>query len=574
MAAGDVVNTAARLQAAAPVNGVLVGETTYRATRDVIEYRGARAGRRRRARPSRSRSGRRVAGALAARHGSRAAHACAARRPRARARRARRRVRPRARRIASRSSSRSSACPGIGKSRLVGELFPRVERSRRSSSGGGQGRALPYGDGVSFWALGEMVKAQAGHPGERHAGGREREARAKRRSARSPRTTRLGRAAPACRSSAVAQPTRAATAGRELRGMAPVLRGRSPSSARSSSSSRTCTGPTRGCSTSSTTSPTGRPACRSSSSARRGPELLDRRPGWGGGKLNVDDARADAARRRRGRADHPRASSSRRCCRPRRSRRCSSAPAGTRSTPSSSRGLLRSAAPREDLPLPETIQGIIAARLDGLEPRRSGCSRTPRCSARCSGPAPLRRSRSSTPRGWSCAALARAQGPATPRAALSRRRRGRVRLPPRARPRRRLRPDPARGARREARRAPPPGSRPRPGRRPRRARRASLRRGARARDRYRRTSPRFADRARVAFRRAGDRALRSVRCPAAERFYADALASWPDDDERPHLALRARTSPVPCRRRRCAVARSTSTHSRRSARSKAPPRPA
>ncbi len=38
MAAGDVVNTAARLQSAAPANGVLVGESTYRATRDVIEY--------------------------------------------------------------------------------------------------------------------------------------------------------------------------------------------------------------------------------------------------------------------------------------------------------------------------------------------------------------------------------------------------------------------------------------------------------------------------------------------------------------------------------------------------------
>src|SRR3989441_13123754 len=31
MAAGDVVNTTARLQSAAPVNGILVGETTYRA---------------------------------------------------------------------------------------------------------------------------------------------------------------------------------------------------------------------------------------------------------------------------------------------------------------------------------------------------------------------------------------------------------------------------------------------------------------------------------------------------------------------------------------------------------------
>ncbi len=38
MAAGDVVNTAARLQAAAPVNGVLVAESTFRATRDVIDY--------------------------------------------------------------------------------------------------------------------------------------------------------------------------------------------------------------------------------------------------------------------------------------------------------------------------------------------------------------------------------------------------------------------------------------------------------------------------------------------------------------------------------------------------------
>src|SRR6267154_2943577 len=41
MASGDVVNTAARLQAAAPVDGILVGEQTYRATRDVIVYQGA-----------------------------------------------------------------------------------------------------------------------------------------------------------------------------------------------------------------------------------------------------------------------------------------------------------------------------------------------------------------------------------------------------------------------------------------------------------------------------------------------------------------------------------------------------
>ena len=38
MASGDVVNTAARLQAAAPVNGILVGEKTHEATIDSIEF--------------------------------------------------------------------------------------------------------------------------------------------------------------------------------------------------------------------------------------------------------------------------------------------------------------------------------------------------------------------------------------------------------------------------------------------------------------------------------------------------------------------------------------------------------
>src|SRR5919204_1926535 len=39
IAAGDVVNTTARLQSAAPVNGILVGKSTYRATAETIEYR-------------------------------------------------------------------------------------------------------------------------------------------------------------------------------------------------------------------------------------------------------------------------------------------------------------------------------------------------------------------------------------------------------------------------------------------------------------------------------------------------------------------------------------------------------
>src|SRR3954451_16524796 len=36
---GDVLNTAARIESAAPVNGILVGEETYRATAHRIEYR-------------------------------------------------------------------------------------------------------------------------------------------------------------------------------------------------------------------------------------------------------------------------------------------------------------------------------------------------------------------------------------------------------------------------------------------------------------------------------------------------------------------------------------------------------
>jgi class 3 adenylate cyclase len=41
MVAGDVVNTAARLQSAAPVGAVMVGEETHKATRNIVEYRPA-----------------------------------------------------------------------------------------------------------------------------------------------------------------------------------------------------------------------------------------------------------------------------------------------------------------------------------------------------------------------------------------------------------------------------------------------------------------------------------------------------------------------------------------------------
>jgi len=51
--------------------------------------------------------------------------------------------------------------PGSGKTRLIDELasfideLPELVRWR-------EGRCLPYGEGISFWALGEIVKADAG----------------------------------------------------------------------------------------------------------------------------------------------------------------------------------------------------------------------------------------------------------------------------------------------------------------------------------------------------------------------------------------------------------------------------
>jgi DNA-binding SARP family transcriptional activator/class 3 adenylate cyclase len=51
--------------------------------------------------------------------------------------------------------------PGIGKTRLVLELGRRVEAESELTTWR-QGRCLPYGDGVALWALGEIVKAQAG----------------------------------------------------------------------------------------------------------------------------------------------------------------------------------------------------------------------------------------------------------------------------------------------------------------------------------------------------------------------------------------------------------------------------
>jgi class 3 adenylate cyclase/tetratricopeptide (TPR) repeat protein len=159
MAAGDVVNTAARLQSAAPTDGILVDETTYRATERAIEY-GEAAG-------------------VEAKGKSDAVPAWMALRARSRfgidvrqvgrsplvgrEREADVLVDALARVKDDRSSQLVTLVgePGIGKSRLVWELFQRVDAEPDLVTWR-QGRSLPYGEGVAFWALAEMVKAECG----------------------------------------------------------------------------------------------------------------------------------------------------------------------------------------------------------------------------------------------------------------------------------------------------------------------------------------------------------------------------------------------------------------------------
>jgi class 3 adenylate cyclase/tetratricopeptide (TPR) repeat protein len=159
MAAGDVVNTTARLQSAAPTNGILAGETTYRATSETIEFREHAA-----VEAKGKEAPVPVWEVVQARARFGVDLTPEARTPLVgRVRELEQLVATLARAGQQRSPELLTliGVPGIGKSRLVGELFQSIER-------GGvltywrQGRSLPYGEGVSYWALAEMVKAQAG----------------------------------------------------------------------------------------------------------------------------------------------------------------------------------------------------------------------------------------------------------------------------------------------------------------------------------------------------------------------------------------------------------------------------
>ena len=159
MASGDVVNTAARLQGAAPVNGVIVDETTYRATRHAIDYaEGDSVEAKGKSEPiavwevlaARSRFGVDVAHEARSELVGRERELGVVRDAFERARHER-----------TPQLLTLVGVPGIGKSRLVFEL-QRVVDADPDIVTWRQGRCLAYGDGITMWALGEIVKAQAG----------------------------------------------------------------------------------------------------------------------------------------------------------------------------------------------------------------------------------------------------------------------------------------------------------------------------------------------------------------------------------------------------------------------------
>ncbi len=158
MAWGDVTNTAFRIQAAAPVGGVLVDEATYRATRNVIDYGEAEPVEAKgksepilvwQALAPRTRRGIELSHAGREPFVGRASELAQLRECFDRV------VRERTPELVTLLGE-----PGIGKSRLVLELFRRVDQG--TTVRWRQARSSPYGDGFTFWALGEIVKAQAG----------------------------------------------------------------------------------------------------------------------------------------------------------------------------------------------------------------------------------------------------------------------------------------------------------------------------------------------------------------------------------------------------------------------------
>ena len=156
---GDVVNTASRIQGAAPVGGIAVGEGTFAASERAFEWeRLEPATVKGKAQPltlwrplrSRSRFGTDVMREFSTPLVGRELEMLQARTLFGRV------TGERAVQILTLVGE-----PGVGKSRIAAELFAYIDGLREVVRWR-QGRCPPYGEGITFWALGEIVKAHAG----------------------------------------------------------------------------------------------------------------------------------------------------------------------------------------------------------------------------------------------------------------------------------------------------------------------------------------------------------------------------------------------------------------------------
>jgi class 3 adenylate cyclase/tetratricopeptide (TPR) repeat protein len=156
---GDVVNTASRLEGVAPVGGVVVGQPTFQLTSKIFNYQSLPPvqvkGKAKplpiwRAHAARSRRGIDVDQAPTAVLVGREVELTLLTSVYERA-------------LAEGSVQLVTIVgePGVGKTRLVRELRAIVD-GRPELVAWRQGRCLAYGEDISFWALGEVVKAQAG----------------------------------------------------------------------------------------------------------------------------------------------------------------------------------------------------------------------------------------------------------------------------------------------------------------------------------------------------------------------------------------------------------------------------
>ncbi len=159
MVAGDVVNTTSRLQNAAPVRGILVGQGTHRATERTIDYEELP--------PVELKGKVEPVPVWRALH-ARSRFGVDAEAPAAAPFVGRERESELLEHLFERSVDETGVQlvtvagePGAGKTRLVSELRRWVD-DRPELVTWRQGRCLPYGDGIAYWALGEVVKAQAG----------------------------------------------------------------------------------------------------------------------------------------------------------------------------------------------------------------------------------------------------------------------------------------------------------------------------------------------------------------------------------------------------------------------------